>query len=197
MVDEPPTALVRRSQDAWVGAREYARRMASGQDPTPLGVTGLVLQPGEQASIHTAADYSRFYGEQGTNAPVGGFALGAPAFVAASIVGTVAFNARRRSQARSRAVPRWRDAEEVAVLATSQRLACQTGTAGWLSFWLSSVHEFYPDPREWALTLVWADAAPLRLTGLAAPALCVHVARVLMPDQWTTHPALAPLLEPG
>ncbi len=197
MPDDAPTALVRQSQDAWAGAREYAQRLASGQDPAPLGVTGLVLQPGEQASLHTAADYSRYYGESGTHTPVGGFVLGAPAFVAASIVGTAAFNARRRSQARLRAVPRWRDAEEVAVLATNQRLACQTSTAGWLSFWLASVHEFYPDPREWSLTLVWAGAAPLRLTGLAAPALCVHVARVLMPDQWTTHPALGPLLERG
>lgn len=197
MPDDAPTALVRQSRDAWAGAREYAQRLASGQDPAPLGVTGLVLQPGEQASLHTAADYSRYYGESGTHTPVGGFVLGAPAFVAASIVGTAAFNARRRSQARLRAVPRWRDAEEVAVLATNQRLACQTSTAGWLSFWLASVHEFYPDPREWSLTLVWAGAAPLRLAGLAAPALCVHVARVLMPDQWTTHPALGPLLERG
>ena len=194
MAEDTATALVRQSKDAWTGAREYARRLAGGESPAPLGVTGLVLQPGEQASIHTAAAYSRFYGENGTYTPVGGFVLGAPALVAASIVGTAAFNAHRRSQARSRAVPQWRDAQEVAVLATSQRLACQTSTAGWLSFWLSSVHEFYPAPQEWALTLVWADAAPLRLAGLAAPALCVHVARVLMPDQWTSHPALAPLL---
>ena len=67
----------------------------------------------------------------------------------------------------------------MAVLSTNQRLACHTSTGGWLSFWLASVHEFYPNPREWELTLVWADAAPLRLTGLAAPALCVDVARAL------------------
>ncbi|MGA8978036.1 MAG: hypothetical protein WB473_02865, partial [Pedococcus sp.] len=84
MGEDPGTALVRQSQDAWAGAKEYARRLASGQDPAPLGVTGLVLQPGEQASLHTAATYARFYGEDSTSTPVGGFVLGAPAFVAAS-----------------------------------------------------------------------------------------------------------------
>lgn len=92
-------------------------------------------------------------------------------------------------------MPQWRDTEEVAVLATNQRLACHTRSSGWLSFWLPSVHEFYPNPRGWSLTLVWAEAAPLRLTGLAAPALCAHVAQMVMPDHWTSHPALAPLLE--
>jgi hypothetical protein len=178
---------------AWQSARDYARHLASGGKPSRIFVNGILLHAGEQATFETGATYERFWGGDGTYVRSGGLFLGSPAFVAAGLVGTAIGNSVRKNRARADAVPNWRERQELAVIGTTHRLLCAVAGRGWLSFWWNGMQEFYPEPRSWSLVLVWPGVEPLRLSGLAAPYLGVHVRAHVMPGQWVHHPAVAEL----
>lgn len=95
----------------------------------------------------------------------------------------------------------WRDHQPVSVLATNQRLLCNTGSRGWLSFWFGGVTELYPDLSSWSLTLGFEDGDPLRLEGPATPGvvpLGVLLARAprCFPERFTMHRRDADLARP-
>ncbi len=156
-------------------------------------VPGLVLQPGESASFQTDAIYERFWAGDGSYQRTGGFFLGSPAFVVAGLAATAVGNRVRRNRALADSVPSWREQQRVEVIGTNQRLIVRRSDRALFSFWWSGMQEFWPEPRSWALVLGYADVPPLRLSGLAAPYVCVHVARHVLRDGWQTHPKLAEL----
>jgi hypothetical protein len=178
---------------AWAEAAALASDIAGQRMPAPLQVWGLVLREGEVAYLDTRAFYSRWYGGDGSYTHVGGLFFGSASFVATGYALTALGNKARRDAARAAAIQRWREHQEVAVLVTSQRIACNVG-GHWLSFWLGSASGFYPEPANWSVTLAFPDAVPLRLSGLAAPRIAVLAAWILYGERGLAeHPALAAL----
>lgn len=79
---------------------------------------------------------------------------------------------------------------DVRVILTDQRLLCEAATE-WQSFWYEHVTGFYPDLDHWAVTLDFADTAPLQLSGMTAPTIAVYLTeRLYGPEGLATHPAL-------
>lgn len=184
-----------QAAEAWSAARAYAHHIASGNPPPTIGISGLILQPGEHANFQTAATYERLYGGDGTYYRSGFFAFGNPAFVLGAAAASIAVNARRGRAASERATVMWRERQESPVVATDRRLLIATAAHGWLSFWYSGIQEFYPEPTEWLLVAVWPDTAPVRLSGLAAPYLAAHIAAHIVPREWVSWPQLGPLVQ--
>jgi hypothetical protein len=183
------------AEEAWHAAQRYAYHLAHGGRPATIVPHGAILHAGEQAAFETAAEHARFYGDDGTYTHTNGMFLGSWQFVAAGFAATAMANSMKKHRAEAHSVPRWRDVVRTRVVATSQRLLVEVPGRGLLSFWYAGMQELYPAPRQWALVMAWADSAPLRLSGLSAPYLAVHVAAHVMPDQWTRHPALAELVD--
>lgn len=182
------------AETAWQAARAYAVHLARGGEPARDVRPGPLLQPGEQASFQTSATYERLYGGDGSYAKVSTFAFGRPAFLIGTVGATIAVNAARRRQAQRAAQQTWRDRRETRVVATDRRLFVTTAPVGGLSFWFHGMSEFYPEPSDWTMVMVWPDIPPLRLSGLAAPYLAVHIASRLMPDEWVQWPQMQRLL---
>lgn len=182
------------AQEAWHSAQRYAFHLASGGRPATVFASGAILRPDERAAFETVADHARFYGDDGTYVHTQGMFLGSWQFIAAGFAATAMANSVKKHRAEARSVPRWRDVVRARVIATDQRLLVQVPNRGLLSFWYAGMQELYPAPREWGVVMVWPDAAPLRLTGLSAPYLAVHIAAHVMPQQWTEHPAIAELV---
>jgi hypothetical protein len=182
------------AEEAWHAAQRYAYHLAHGGRPATIVPHGAILHAGEQAAFETAAEHARFYGDDGTYTHTNGLFLGSWQFVAAGFAATAVANSMKKHRAEAHSVPRWRDVVRTRVVATSQRLLVEVPGRGLLSFWYAGMQELYPAPRQWAVVMAWADSAPLRLSGLSAPYLAVHVAAHVMPDQWTRHPALAELV---
>ena len=185
-----------RAAEAWTAAQGYARHLAAGRPPGQTFVNGILLQPDETAVFETTATYERFWGGDGAYTRSGSFFLGSPAFVVAGLAGTALANSVRKGRAARDAVPSWRERQEARVVATNRRLLTLLPGRGFLSFWWEGTQEFYPAPRSWAMVLVWPEVAPLRLSGLSAPYLCVHAGAALLPGRWTQHPLLAELVGP-
>ena len=178
---------------AWADAAALASDLAAQRIPGALQVWGLVLREGEVAYLDTRAVYSRWYGGDGSYTHVDGLFFGSASFVATGYAFTALGNKARRDAARVEAMQRWREHQEVAVLVTSQRIACYLG-GQWLSFWLPGVSDFYPEPANWSVTFAFPDAVPLRLSGLTAPQIAVLVAWVLYGERGLAeHPALGAL----
>lgn len=184
----------REAQEAWHSAQRYAFHLAHGGRPASVFVNGAILTPDEQAAFETSAEHARFYGDDGSYTHTNGFFLGSWQFMAAGFAATAMANSVKKRRAEARSIPRWRDVCRTRIIATNQRLLVEIPMRGLLSFWYAGMQEFYPAPQQWGLVMVWPNAAPLRLTGLSAPYLAVHVGAHVMPQQWTQHPALADLV---
>ena len=178
----------------WRYARATAAQLARGVGPAAIDVYGPVLEVGEEAVLSADLSCSRLYGGDGRYRKADLLVVGRPAVMAAGFALNAAVNYRRKVAARRDAELRWRDQQWVQVIATTDRLLCNTD-AGWWSGWLGSVTEFYPDVQSWSLTLGFdRGVAPLRLSGPAAPAICVWVGACVLGDRWTSDPRLIALL---
>jgi hypothetical protein len=120
-------------------------------------------------------DYHRFSGADVTYAVGGpGLFLGTPGFVTGVALGTVIRRARARRDARALAAPQWRPSNLTCAAVTTHRLWCQIDHQRWLHFDYDTVTDL--SLQDWSLTLRFAEADPLRLTGLRAPWVAVAIA---------------------
>jgi hypothetical protein len=87
----------------------------------------------------------------------------------------------------------WSEPQPVRIIATSQRMLCDTGTR-WRSLWYDDVTGFYPDLDNRAVVLDLDHTAPVKLTGSLAPTLTVYLtAQLHGPQSLRTHPQLQAL----
>lgn len=178
----------------WNYARISARQYAHGVEPPTIELWGPVLGDDEDVVLSADMVCSRLLGGDGGYRTTTLLALGRPAVVVGSLAASAAVNHRRKVAARRDAVPRWRDAQTVRVVVTSYRLLCGT-PLGWDSFPYDAITDFHPDLEGWSLTLGFGTgAAPLRLSGPAAPAACLWTATAVLGDRWVRDPRLARLV---
>lgn len=185
-----------QAQSEWELAQDWVNWLSVGNQPAPLTMHGLILEPGEVAYVTTPMHYSRLYGGSGQYMHSGGFAFGKPGFVLGMMAANAAVNAARRSAARKDMQPLWRDLQELPTVVTNHRVMCHLPPRGWLSFYYTAVQEFYPEPANWMVTYGFSNAEPLRLGGLAAPTVSVLTAWCLLgAERWQENPGLTPLTE--
>lgn len=193
---QPQTAWQARTaaEQWWHYSRGCAAALRAGRPPTPIGVYGPVLEPGEQALLSAEIDYSRFCSGDGRYSPLPLIVAGRPAvmFGALAVQGVV--NHRRKAAAAQRAAAQWRYHQTCPVIVTTDRLICTTAAHGMVSFWFGACTEFYPDLQQWTLTLGFDSTYPVRLSGVAAPALSLWSAYGVLGDGWVDDPRLALLL---
>ena len=179
----------------WAYARTCARHLAAGINAPGIDVYGPVLDADEDALLSAELSYSRLYGGDGRYQKSDFFVVGRPAVMAGALALGAAINHRRKVTARREAQLRWRDQQNVQVIATTLRLLCNTDT-GWISAWYGSVTEFYPDLQNWAVTLGFGpEFTPIRLSGPAAPAVGLITATAVLGEPWLCDPRLLPLLQ--
>jgi hypothetical protein len=185
-----------QAQSEWELAQDWVNWLSAGNEPVPMTMHGLILEPGEVAYVTTPMHYSRLYGGSGEYMHSGGFAFGRPGFVLGMMAANAAVNSSRRKAARKDMQPMWRDLQELPTVVTNYRIMCHLPPRGWLSFYYTAVQEFYPEPANWMVTYGFSNAEPLRLGGLAAPTVAVLTAWCLLgADRWLENPGLTPLTE--
>lgn len=94
----------------------------------------------------------------------------------------------------------WGDPQSAAVVATASRLVLNGRLGGWQEFAFADMVDFEADlgAHPWSLEFGRTGSDSVRLSGVSAAVLAVHVAAALRPATWHRHPALQPLLEqPG
>ncbi|CDM79556.1 hypothetical protein MML61_27740 (plasmid) [Mycobacterium marinum] len=168
-----------------------AAALRAGRPPTPIEVYGPVLEPGEQALLSAEIDYSRFCDGDGRFSPLPLIVAGRPAvmFGALAVQGVV--NRRRKTAAAQRAAAQWRFHQTCPVIVTAERLICTTTPHGMVSFWFGASTAFYPDLRQWTLTLGFDSTYPVRFSGPAVPALSLWSAYGIQGDAWLDDPRLS------
>ncbi len=183
--------------DGWIAAQHHGQNLLAGGNVAPMTVWGVVLQPGEVLQFDLVMDYARFYGMDASYSHVNGLFFGSVPFMVAGTVLTAVGNRGRRRRAQAASLASWREQSRARILVTDQRLMCHV-SGQWLSFWYSGVHGFYPEPENWSVVLDSSGAAPLRLSGTAAPLLAVHLTAAMHgTDALLQHPALAQLRGSG
>lgn len=194
-------------QDRWMGRMpgspaeqwwEYSRGCAAdlraGRMPPPVRVHGPVLGPGEVALLSAEIGYSRYCRTSAEYSELPLMVAGRPAVMFGALAVQGVINHRRKTAAQRRAAAQWRWHQSSAVIVTTERLMCSTAQHGLLSFWFADVAEFYPDLAQWTLTLGFGSTDPVRLSGPAAPALCLWSGYGVLGDGWAADPRLAALL---
>lgn len=167
--------------------------------PVTPPVAGLLPAPGEWAlgvfarrdGVHL--DYARHCAADVVTYRTGpAVVFGSPHFLAGYALGTVAQRARLQRKARRLAAPQWRHyGPLLCTVVTNHRLWCQVD-GQWVHFDYDTITGF--DLTHHALTLSFAAASPLRISGPWA--LCIGVAVAHL--RYGTHvaariPALAAL----
>lgn len=166
----------------------------NGIAPPVIDVYGPVLDDDEDGLLETEMTYSRLYGGDGRFNRNDFFVLGRPAVMAGALAVNAVVNHRRKVAARREAEVCWRDTQRARVWATTHRLVCDT-TFGLVGFYYEAATEFYPDLDSWSLTLGFDESCPpLRLSGPAAPAICLWAATAILGDRWLRDPRLARLV---
>lgn len=188
--------LAQRERDEWQLGQDWARWLLAGNQPQPLTLYGIVLEPGEVAYLQAPVHYARLYGGSGQYTTSGGLFFGKPGMVLGMMAANAAVNASRKAAAKRDMQLMWRDLQEVPMIATNYRLMCHLPTRGWISFYYSAVQEFYPEPAKWTITFGFQNAEPLRVAGLATPTLSILTAWCVLGDErWSTEPGIAPLVQ--
>lgn len=178
----------------WGYARRCARQLVAGQLPPAITVLGPVMGHDEHALLSATALYSRLYATTVVPTPmpplmVGGFKVMVSAVTAAAII-----DHQRRAAAEREAAVRWRDAQPVTVIATTERILCST-VQGFLSVYYDTITEFYPDLDNWSFTVGFGPAfPPLRLQGPATAVVNLWAGQALLGDGWTRDPRLKALV---
>lgn len=152
---------------------------------------GPVLEPGEQALLSAEIDCSRFCDGDGRYSPMPLIVAGRPAVMVGALAVQGVVNHRRKKAAAQRAAAQWRFHQTCPVIVTTDRLICTTAPHGMVSFWFGACTEFYPDLQQWTLTLGFDSTYPVRLSGLAAPALSLWSAYGVLGETWADDPRLA------
>lgn len=166
----------------------------NGIAPPVIDIYGPVLDDDENGLLETEMTYSRLYGGDGRYRRSDVIVLGRPAVMAGALAASAVVNHRRKVAARREAEVCWRDAQPARVWATTHRLVADT-TFGLVSFYYESASEFYPDLDNWNLTLGFDESCPpLRLSGPAAPAICLWAATAILGDRWLRDPRMARLV---
>jgi hypothetical protein len=185
-------------RDLWQWWWQYSRHSAgcwmNGIAPPVIDVYGPVLGDDEDGLLETEMTYSRLYGGDGGYCRSDFIVAGRPSLMAGALAANAVVNHRRKVAARREAEVCWRDTQSVRVWATTHRLITDT-SFGLVDFCYEAASEFYPDLDNWALTLGFGDSCPpLRLTGPAAPAICLWSATAILGDRWPRDPRLARLV---
>jgi hypothetical protein len=195
-VSRKKAAAEAAAQREWELGIDWARWLLAGNTPEPLGLYGLVLEPGEVAYLQTDAQYSRLYGGNGRYRHNNGFFVGKPGMVLGMMAANAAVNASRKAAAKRDMQPSWRDLQQLPVVATNLRLICHLPASGWMSFYYTAVQEFYPDADNWMITFGFQNAVPLRLAGLTTPTLSVLTAWCVHGNgRWHDEPGIARLVQ--
>ncbi|MFG1784126.1 hypothetical protein ACGFIU_16945 [Rhodococcus oryzae] len=187
-------ARTTQSDQWWTYAVGCARGLRAGAPPPTMTVHGLVMGRGEQPIVQGDVQYSRFWAADGTYNRTSTFALGHPAFVLSTLAVGAMVNGSRKRAARRDATMAWRETQQSSFLVTNRGILCHTTAKGWLRFDFAMVSEFHPDLPNWSVSLGFQEAAPLRLSGPAAPALALWCGHGILGNQWSADPRLAPLL---
>ena len=117
------------SDDDAVAAVELANALDRGWRPEPAASV-IRLFPDEQFLHSIQFRLEEFSGQTVTYGTGAFVALGSPLFAAASIGGSLLFNAARKRKAQAQAAPQWRVLATGMMHVTNMRLGLQ-GSAGW------------------------------------------------------------------
>lgn len=184
--------MAHADQQAWWSyqARSVAESLAAG---IPLGhielPCALPMSPGEYpVGWFTGAElsYHRFIATQVAVLARTHIAIGRPAFVAGAALGAVARRHLDQRQADRTANPQWRTWQLRNAAVTTHRIWCHVidgGAPRWLNFDFdvcTAVHA-----AGWGARWTFTDAAPLALSGLAAPwcaAVAAYYVRAVQPS---------------
>jgi hypothetical protein len=178
----------------WHYSRACAAALHAGRPPNPVDVYDPVLEAGKHALLSTEIGYSRYCGTNPWYSPLPLVAAGWPAVVFGALAVQGIVNRHRKVAAERKAMEQWRFHQTSTVIVTTERLMCSTAPHGPVSFWFGACTEFYPDLRQWTLTLGFDSTYPVRLSGSAAPALSLWSGYGVLGDASVDDPRLALLL---
>ena len=190
---------VQSHQDAyaygWRHAVSLRASLMRKELPPEIQVWNVVPHHGERFFLSGFLGYARYYGTDVTYGQTGVVAFGRPAWVAGAVIGNAIGNSIARSRAQAMAATQWREQQQVNVVVSNQRLVCNVGGRGWLSFDWSAVTAIYPDPEQYNVVLEFGgQTSPLSLTGAMAPALATMAVMLTHGhDALAGHPALQAL----
>jgi MFS family permease len=181
---------------AWDHASHLRAALIRRELPPEIPMWAVVPRQGERFFLDGPLTYSRYYGTDVAYSHSTTVAFGRPAWVAGAMIGSAIGNSIARSRAAAAAATQWREHQLVQVVVSNQRIVCNVGGVGWLSFDHGAVTAIYPDPEHFNIVLEFGGvAAPMSLTGPMAPALAtIAVLMTLGPEALGSHPALRGLL---
>ena len=142
---EPSGPAWSQADEDYLSAAGLAAWLRGGQGLLPIQ-SFIALRPGEMVYYHT--DFTALvFSQTAVRYNTGWFAaFGSPAWLAASIAGSAAYNSYQRSKAQAEAAAQWRLADQGSLHVTSQRI-CLQGRLKWTDIPLSDIRalEAHPD----------------------------------------------------
>jgi hypothetical protein len=173
-------AQLEREATVWADAQRLTAALIAGRLPPPLSVPGIVLEPGEQAYFDVTAQYSRYYDYEVGTVQLPSVVPGQPGFLMSTT--TVVPRSQRvapRWSRRGAAVQStWSPETPARVIVTDKRILCESN-GSWASFGYDTITAYYPTPLQWSVEFQLQQAEPVRLAGLAVPAVAAFVAAQL------------------
>lgn len=190
---------LQQHEDAYARAWQHASALKGAlmrrELPPEIPVWSVVPWAGERFFLSGGLGYTRYYGTDVVYGQSSVVAFGRPAWVAGALIGNAIGNSISRSRAQATAATQWREHQQVEVVVSNQRIACNVAGRGWLSFEFASVTAIYPDPEHFTVVLEFGgQTSPMSLTGPMAPALATLAVMLTHGhDALRAHPALAAL----
>jgi uncharacterized RDD family membrane protein YckC len=134
---QPPGATWSEADEAYLSAARLSAWLRSGQELLPIQSL-IALRPDEK--VFYEADFSGFaFSQAAVRYSTGWFAaFGSPAWLAASLAGSAAYNSYQRSRAQAEGAAQWRFADQGSVHITSQRI-CLQGKLRWTDIALADI----------------------------------------------------------
>ncbi|MDP9793930.1 hypothetical protein J2S43_002442 [Catenuloplanes nepalensis] len=161
------------AQRGWVAMNALIDVVNRGGRPHPINPS-IMTRPGESQFGALVADLSVFHGID-VEYSTGGYAFGGGLmFVAAGMLAGAANDARKRRRAENQARPQWRPLGTAPVVITDQRLLVMIDNQ-WQSSELRALVSMQPEPGDWAVTMHFEGAPPLRLRGPWVPWMTVAI----------------------
>ena len=161
---EPPGSFWSAAEEDYLSAADLSAWLRSGQGLPPVQSL-ITLSLGEKVyccTDFTALVFSQAMVRYGTGWLA---AFGSPAWLAASIAGSAAYNSYQRSKAQAAASPQWRLADQGTVHVTSQRI-CLQGRLKWTEIQLSDIRALDAQPD--GVVIHRRDQSPVKI---ATPAV--------------------------
>lgn len=157
---------------AWAEAARLRRSVLAREVPRTMAVWEIVPEQGEVFFYDLRAVYERYYGQDVSYTPSGGFFFGSPAFILAGMAVTGLANSSRRRAAEAQAQTQWREYEPARVIVSNHRILCLV-RGQWLSFSYGAMTAVYPEVAQATLVCEFRGAPPLRLRGADVPIAAV------------------------